>query len=371
MTQAIDNLNEKLNGMNSANAASSNQSLLVQNYCNSVLKQPKLDLSGFDNLKEYEANANTGLCNAKNHARAYLEDVQPMIITNITNMSNYYSLQQAISAAIPQGASKQQWLDALNAIYMETVKYQQSADSVVSRLVTLQRNFHIDAEAFNTTVVGMNKVINGNNGIIKSLNDDLDNIQSKIDGAIAGAVLSGLAVVGGSIMIVAGTVSSFLTAGTSAPLAVAGGVVVAAGVGGAVASGIAIDNLSDEKASILKKKYKLQDELKLAQGIDSGFNSLNGQLSHAITATDSMKNAWGLLSGDLGNLADNLNKGIISTDTLRTLFLTAADGQLKVVKHDIDIIKGQMTNIRMIDAPKGETASQAAVRELKAMEVAA
>jgi len=362
MTDIITNIN----GLSSTNKQVSSQGLIIQNYTNSVLQQPNVDFTGFDNLSKFQTGINEGLASAKDHAKNYLYNIQPMIITNITNMSNYFALQSAIPVSLPQGATKKQWIDTLTAVRDQSLAYQDTAQSVVSNLQTLHGNFSNDAAHFNQVVEQLNIAVNGDNGVLQSLDQDLSNIQSKIDGAIAGAVLSGLAVVGGTVMLVAGTVSTFLTAGTSTPLAVAGGVVLVAGVAGAVASGIAIASLSDQKAEIINKQSKLRAEVKLAQGISGSFGSLNTQLKDAITATNSMQNAWSLLAGDLNNLANNLNSGIISTDALRTLFLNAADTELKVVKEDIEVIKGQMTGVQTYQADEGQQASAKALELLNA-----
>jgi len=196
---------------------------------------------------------------------------------------------------------------------------------------------------------------------LESMNKQLGSIQSQIDGAIAGIALSAIAVVGGTFLCAVGGVTDFITAGTTTPLVVAGVLIVAAGVGGEVASGITLATLNSTKAKLLSEETMLRSEVKLATGISQAFSSLKNLVTGAVTAAQSMVNAWNILGDDITQLSSNLKNGITSADKVRELFLAAANKEVKTVQSDIQTIKQQMSGVQIIIAPSTETVGQAII----------
>lgn len=327
------------------------QGLLIQTYCNSVLSQPNVNFSGFKTLGQYQTEINNGLKTAQDHANTYLNIIQPAIITNISNINNYYSLHNAVASTLPPGSTVQEWLDALNALKDQSTQYQTDANNIVKILQTLHGNLTTDTASFAKTVSELNAAVNGDNGVLNSINGQLNSIQSKIDGAIAGTVLSGLAIVGGVFIAAVGGITDIVTVGGSTPVLVGGIALVVAGVGGEVASAITLKNLNDEKANLLTQQSSLIAEVNLATGISTAYTGLKNQAGDAVTAATAMENAWNFLSSDLGNLINDLDKGIMDTGELRKIFLTAANSTVQSVIADTTIIKNQMTGVSFSVAP--------------------
>ncbi|BAY91033.1 MULTISPECIES: HBL/NHE enterotoxin family protein [unclassified Tolypothrix] len=342
-------LNHGATEIDSANKSQASQGLIIQTYCQSVKSQPAVNFAGYDNLKRYEQDINTGLGQAKAHADTYINVIQPTIITNISNISNYYAMQNAIPVVLPAGATSERWLQILATLEKMATAHKATADATVTALNGLYNNLTEDAGSFTDTVGKLNSAVNGDNGVISSINDQLKDIQSRIDGTIAGVVVSGLAIVGGVFLTAVGGIAEFVTAGTSTPLVVLGVAITLAGVGGAVAAGLALKGLYDSKARLLTDKSRLSDEVGLALGISQGFSGLSNQVQGAVTAALQMSKAWNILSSDLGTVADDIRQGRLSTDDARTLFLTAANSQVQQVTQDISIIKGQMTGVTNLE----------------------
>lgn len=351
--------------ISSANNQQTSQAMIIQQYANSVNQQPNVNFSGFDNLEKYQTEINTGLGTAQAHANNYLNVIQPAIITNITNISNYYALHNAVAATVPPGASKKQWIDSLSALKEQSMQYQGNAGTIVTTIEGLRTALNTDAASFAKTVSDLNSAVNGDNGVLASINDELGTIQSKIDGAIAGIVLSGLAIVGGVFVTAVGAVADFVTAGTSTPLVVGGIAIVAAGIGGEVASAITLKNLNDEKANLIQEKSTLTAEVNLATGISSAYTSLGTQVKSAVQAATEMQNAWNFLTDDLGTLISDLDKGIQSTDQIRTIWLTAANTQVATVITDINTIKNQLAGVQKVDVPEDGNVGDAIVAAAK------
>lgn len=349
--------------IDSAAKTQSSQALIIQTYANSILEQPTVDFSGFkgqtngDKLVSIGDEINKALGTAQAHAKTYLNSIQPTLITNVSNIEAYYDLHQAVATTLPPGSSKQQWISTLTALASQSSLYKTTADGIVVQLQTLHDSLTDDSAAFAKLVSDLNALVDGDNGVLASINDQLDTIQSKIDGAIAGIVLSGLAIVGGVFIAAVGGIADFVTAGASTPVLLGGIAIVAAGVGGEVASAVTLANLNSSKANLLTQKAQLEAEVKLATGMSSAYGSFNTQVKAAATASTQMANAWGFLGSDLGNLANDLNQGIKSPDAVRSLFLTAANSVIKTVDTDISTIKRQLTGVQAVTAPKGQTIS--------------
>ena len=362
MTESIA---QAAKNISDANKGQSSQAMLIQQYANSVKEQPNVDFSGFPKLAALQTEINTGLGKAQAHADNYLDNVQPTIITNIANISNYYALHNAVASTLPPGSTEKEWISALSALKEQSQDYSNAAKSTVSMITGLHDNLTTDSSNFSKIVTDLNTKVKGDNGILSDINGQLDSIQSKIDGAIAGTVLSGLAIVGGVFMVAVGGVADFVTAGTTTPLVVGGIAVVAAGIGGEVAAAITLKNLNDEKATLLQQKSHLNSEVQLVSGVGTAYTSLSNQVKEAVTAATQMENAWNFLGSDLDTLVGDLNKGITNAGMVRKLFLTAANTQVQEVVKDIATIKTQMTNPSKVPVKSGQTVGDAIVAAAK------
>lgn len=323
------------------------QGLVLQGYCNSILQQPFVDFSEFTNLSKIQTNINDGLQNAKDNAKTYLNGIQNNIISNINSISNFYNLYSAVPTVLPPDATEAQWLSILQAMKSQTDTFIEASDLVIIDLGNLNSNINADVAFFNKTINDLNAIVGGNDGMLASLDKDIERLDKQIAGTIAGTVISGLAIVGGAVMIGVGTIGSPFTAGGSTPLIAGGVAVVLVGTAGTVASALTLKGLYDAKASVLQQKSSLTSEVNLAEGIKSGYSSLGFGASEAVTATSQMKNAWVSINSDLDNLSLNLQNGIISTDSVRQLFLTAANETIPFILEDVSLIKQQMAGVNV------------------------
>jgi len=352
-------LSERAGEINSANKAQVSQGLSIQNYCQSVKSQPNVNFAGFPGLQRYETEINTGLGRAQAHADTYLNILQPQILANIANISNYYALHNAVPIVLPSGSTEEKWIEVLTALQEMAARYQGTAEATVISINGLYNNLTEDARSFAQTVTHLNVAVEGSDGVLHSLDQRLKQLESEIDGTIAGIVVSGLAIVGGIFITAVGSIASFVTAGTSLVLVAGGVAMTVAGVGGTAAASLALKGMYTAKADLLTSKIQLTSEVRLAQGISLAFSDLGGKVGEAITSARQMSTAWSLLGSDLGTLSENLKKGIESADSIRTLFLTAADSQLQnQVVTDIATIKQQMTGVIQIPGESGRTMAE-------------
>jgi non-hemolytic enterotoxin B/C len=338
----------------SASRGHASQALIVQAHALSVLQQPLIDVAGFDTLKPIGTNINDRLTISKNHSNHYLDVLLPKMITTVTDIDAYVNVQNALAGALNPQAPKSEAVTLLRAAQEATQDYKRRANELVLDLGEFRGMLSEDASAFSKHASELQVAINGDAGVLKDIDNQLADIDGKIAGAITGVVLSGLAMVGGAFMIAVGSIASFVTAGTSTPLVVAGVAVLTAGIGGEVASAITLATLLDLKAEQFRKQAHLKEEVKLATGLSTGMRTLFESASASATATQEMANAWTLMENHLGNLASNIERGVTGSDAVRGLFQRAAQGDAKNVQNDVQIIYGQLAGIDKIIKPTAQ-----------------
>jgi non-hemolytic enterotoxin B/C len=327
----------------------------LQSYCVAVKEQTTVSFAGFERLAAYESEVNRGLAAAKAHADAYLNTIEPAIRVNVANIGNYFDVHSAVLTILPPGSTKKEWLDSIAGVKEAVDEYKHQADGIVALLIPLRDGLVTDVGSFAKTVSQLNAAVNGDNGVLDGLDKEISDIQGKIGGTIAGLAISGLAIAGGLVMILVGALAEVVTGGAATALVVGGAVVLIAGVGGAIGAGVALAGLVNAKADLITRKSSLTSEVQFALGMKTGFADLRDQAGVAVQGAMAMQSAWEFLSNDLSNLSSDLNKGIIATDKVRELWLTAANSVNKKVADDIVTIKQQMSGTTIKIAPKGTT----------------
>lgn len=362
------NVTESAKGLDQASKGHTSQGLIVQGYCNSVLQQPSVNLVGIDGLAKFETQINDGLVVAKGHATNYLTNIQPLIIGTISDMSLYFNTYSAVATTLASNQNEKDWLRVLKSMEEKATQYETNAKNVVSKLLILNTDLGTDSAAFGRIVTDLNAAVDGDNGVLDKMDGELADLQGQIDACIAGMALSGLAIVGGGIMVALGAIGEIFTGGASTALIIGGIAVIGVGVAGEAGSAVAFKMLSDKRNEVLVHKAALKSEVKLASGLSLGYDSLNTQAKGAMAAATQMSNAWGLLKGNLGNLATSLEGGRTNTDIIREIMLTSANSTITDVRGDINTIKQQMAGVKVVTAPQKEPIGDYAVRLAKELD---
>jgi non-hemolytic enterotoxin B/C len=353
-------------GANSRGHAS--QALVVQGYALSALRQPNIDVKGFDQLQPIGKAINDRLDIARDHSTFYLDTLLPRMIGTVTDIDQYVNLHNGLANALDPSKSQAEAVALLKVAQGRVQDYQKRAGVLVVDLGKLRTMFSDDSRVFQDQTNKLNVAVEGDGGVLTSLEKDLADIDGKIAGAITGVTLGGLAIVGGGFMIAVGAIAGFVTAGTSSVLVVGGVGVVVAGVAAVTASSIALAGFLDMKGSALHKQTHLKEEVKLAAGLRSGIESLANAASSAASATQDMANAWSFMDQHLGNLASNLETGALGTESVRKMFQDIAQSGVQDVKNDVNLIQRQLAGVELVkqsDKPIGE------VIRLEAQRVAA
>lgn len=344
----------KFTELSSKQVGQISQGIIVNNYCDSIIAQPAIDFSGISGIEAVSKDFNAGLENARQHAKEYKETLQPLILSVLANVDNYCKLSATIPVLNP-GDDKDAWLKILSAMAVQATSYSDEAAEIAQKLTLFSESVSTTSQTISSAVTTINSVIGGDNGTLADLTKNIDDIQSKINIAIAGIAASFLTMLGGVFMAIVGAVAGFVTAGTSIPLIVAGISLGFTGTTGAITSSAMVGIMQSQKASLLKAEYQLEEEVKLAAGIQSGITSLNAKAKDAVTACNEMSNAWNLMSSDLQSLYDDLYNGMTTTDIIQELFLTTAQAEIDECASDVNIIRAQLAGIQSIELPEDTT----------------
>ncbi len=344
--------------LNSKVQASASSGLVVQGYCTQIMQQPAFVIPNTDTLTNFP-DINGNLTIARGNASYYLNTVQPMIIGVISETRGYSQQFKGFQPLIIQrledwkNGSIQGRTDALalinqlkNDVDLKTASAKQVSDEIDQFRIKLNG----DISNFNTAITQATTLIQGtegDGGALAALNDQLSQLDRQIAGASAGIALSGLTIVGGSLLIATGAIATLFTAGTSTPMVVAGVAVVVAGGAGLTASSVVLANLLSTKSTLLQQQQQLRDSVTFLTGLKSSLNPLNQLAQDASNEVNNMYNAWQFLGQNLGQVSTSLENAETFSQLPITVeaYLNTAYGQWDAVDQSIETIENQMTGV--------------------------
>jgi len=194
-----------------------------------------------------------------------------------------------------------------------------NCDSIVKTLNSFTNLISADQRNLTGDHNIMSATLEGDNGELKKLQDEIDAINTAMDkdnAMIAGG--AGMEVVGG-LMIVVGAVCEFETGGVSTGLILAGVAVVG---GGATMQGFAGKDLGDKMDELRDKMGKLCRDRKivatLKQSTDT-VGSLVSNIANAIQAISAIGDQWVALKADLNNVFSALKNAENRSDDDKTV----------------------------------------------------
>lgn len=335
--------------------------LIVQTACVSIQRQPLLYLP-----KELQAkmpDVNGYIRTAQGNATRYLNSVQPQIITVITDVSGFSVIFPRLAKdingylkawSVGSMDNKKRALDAIAALKKVVHEKGDAVNGVVVDIGDMMGLFNGDVAHFQEVSQACEAQLTGDKGELRELEKQLSSIDGKIAGASVGVGVSGLAIIGGAFMILVGSIASFVTAGTSTPLVVAGAVIAGTGTAGLVASSVILAELIKTKGELLTRKALLDNYVNALTGCQSNIDQLNANAQEASNKLSLMKDAWGFLGGDLGQVEGMLADAQSYSDlpSIVQAFFESAEGQWASVNADIELIKKQMAGVEEKELPK-------------------
>lgn len=282
--------------------AQTKASTVIQTYVSFILQQPDLKLSALPNLPEHQATARDHANNWNNTILPLMSKTDADIIDYANKFDSFYDDLVKYTKDIKNPASKKSLIEGLNLLGSTIKQKDANVQVVVKDLSTFQKNLNTDYQHFQSDVNQAAVKIQGDNGELKALNNELDAIHDAMHKDIGLMAGGAVMVVAGVAMIVFGTVSEILSGGASTALIGGGVLVVSGGVitetFGSTDYSSKIDNQKHVEEQLAGERIELAG-LKTAKNQMSGFVDA---LTDSIAAATSLKAAWQTLDADLEEL---------------------------------------------------------------------
>lgn len=321
--------------------------LILQNLAFSAQKQPHAGL-GSPILAAYQTAINEALGIARQAVKAYLDTELPMAFQTITNFGGYFQTQNFLGESAQNGLDLQVAITQLTMVREQAAALREQATGLANDLQTVRGKLTRSATVMDTAANDLAVAVDGDNGVLTSVDSALSAADVKINAGVGKVVDSSLAVPGGRILLGVGALAEAITGGVPTAVVV-GGVAIAAIDANAAAGGtgvsasMALADELDAKSNLIAERARLNAETTLAAGLSSGLKGLCSSVGRVEAAALSAVDAWTQVCDDLDNLRNELIKGVTTVLTIRELLADAAQGQVALAQADIDRIRTQMT----------------------------
>lgn len=333
--------------------------VVMKTYALSIIAQNKVNLG--EDAKDNEVNKKLDDLNerfdkalkiARSHAKEYLDVVEPLMLSNISDIENYYEIQNSISFVTTPNTPKETWLQVIAELCKKSQDSLSKSEETLRALKSVKAGFENVAATISSLTIDLNNLVNGDEGMLKTLRAELDNLNVTINGAASAVAMSALGVVGGIVMVVVGALGTIETSGVSASIIVGGVGVITGGTAALPVAAATLAEAEREKKRVIEEKADLNAGISLAAIFSTSFKSTSKTLSGAILALESMTESWKQLKGKLKHLFSDTQNGILAPDEVRQIFVEDAVNDVKEILHVVQVIKDQWSGVEVISDPK-------------------
>ncbi|NCR59858.1 MAG: alpha-helical pore-forming toxin family protein [Microcystis aeruginosa LL13-06] len=340
------------------------QTLIVESYCHKVLMQTPINFDGASKLKDSEDRINQGLKKAQDNALFYLEELRPKMIKVLVNVRVFAGQMQSVAEAIRRADSMAKILNYIKYPLDSAQKYEQEAENVLDSLKKFEKRVAEDTAFYQGVLDELNALIDGDRELLERYQTQLKEIENKITGSsflVAGGVLG---ILGGAFLIAVGTISSFVTAGTSLPIAAVGGALLLGGIGATASGSVALAGLLDEKSALVNSINTVKREAKFAREYVTTFGDLHRGAADSLQVAQNMCHGWYAIEFELKNLYDQLS-GTSDISTVQDIVAPSIDRQMNGLISDVTIIIAQMGGVEIQNISVAEQADWTAFAKQK------
>ncbi|MDB9486439.1 HBL/NHE enterotoxin family protein [Dolichospermum circinale CS-537/01] len=323
------------------------QALIIESYCQKVILQTPINFGGIAKLQDSQDKINRSLKQSQDNARFYLDRLQPQIIQVLVNVKQFAIREKAVAAAIRKADSMDNILKLIKNPLDLAQKYEGDARNVVTSLTEFQKKVAEDATVYQGILDELNILIDGEQGMLEEYNKQLKTIENSIvemSLLIAGGAI---AILGGAFLIAVGSISSFVTAGTSLKIAAGGFALLVSGVAATTGGAISLAGLLDQKSKLVNSINTVKQQTKVAREYVTTFGDLSTGATNSVKAAQQMINGWNLLAADLKSLYDLLKETSSADDIFlaQEIFAPSIDEQMNSIVAKTNIINQQMTGV--------------------------
>jgi hypothetical protein len=168
----------------------------------------------------------------------------------------------------------------------------------------------------------------------------------------------------GAFLIAVGTISSFVTAGTSMKIAAVGGAIVLGGIAATAGGSISLANLLDQKSALVNSINTVKQQAKVAREYVTTFGELRQGAADSLQVAQNMCHGWYAIESELKNLYDQLS-GTYNISTVQDIVAPSIDRQMNGLISDVTIIIAQMGGVEIQNISVAEQADWTAFAKQK------
>lgn len=325
------------------------QALLLQGYCLSVLAQQPLKLDALgavqnaNEIKSIATKLDSVLRVAQGHARAYLDVLQPRLITETVELRAWIQRAEVFPESIRTDA--RDWHKGLDVLVGQTAAHRAEVLGNKGALERLRDDFQHDSEEFKELASRLDTLVTGERGALEHLSQEIGALQTKINGLIAATTLGFLAAAIGVLMMIVGAVASPFTAGGTAALIIGGFALTAVGgVGGGVSAAVLKESYAQMRQK-LEDQRRLNGAVKILEASRTALTTISGSASSAARASQEMANAWTTLGASLNRFKDDLTDQALPS--MRDWWVNTLKADLVALKQDLQRNLDQMDGVKV------------------------
>lgn len=314
------------------------------------------------------------LTEARDRAQTFLDELRPDMWRILTDISDYADTEGVFSPAINEAVSeweainrdiaqrrdrgqdysrqkieaaskRAEVLELISVLKEEMQLKLTSTQAVSARLRDFRNGMIQDVENLNTTNTAIVAAIGGEEGALQAYQASIKAQEKAIAIAGVGVGLSCAAMVGGGAMFVVGGLMTATVIGLpiGVPLMAVGVVTFGAGLGGTIASGIALDKAIKEKSRLIAESNRVEGDMKVLVNISSFLEQLGDQAEQALTYIQSLETSWGVMENYLDNLVASIEKVFIEAERIEAgdrmvrlkLFIRASNAKWQTLHNHV------------------------------------
>ncbi len=300
-----------------AMSATQTASILLQNYTQTVLGTPDINLPaavGVDSKSNVVTDLPKHQALARTNANYYLDHVNVTLVQGIADVVGFSNLWNAeyarlleLAKAIDTGNNKTIFKQGIANLINQTKSKAKNTNTALSALNDFLPKIETDNRNFTTDSQNVAVALGGEHGAIEQLEKQIKADNDAINKDIAIIAGGATADVVGGLMIAVGVLAEIETAGASTALVVGGIAVVAAGTTAMVIAGKSLSKTKDDLANA--SRQLAIDKLCYTSTKMSSHTIANLQnaVSQGVRAVIGLQKGWQSLQSDFNEVVSQLD----------------------------------------------------------------
>ena len=295
---------------NSAHKDVSVASIAIQTYVAAILRQPDLKLDALPQLPEHQKTA-------REHAQSWLDKVLPNIVKTNADIIDYansflsfYDKLIELAKQIDDGdkTNIKTFADGLVILRNVLTTKETASKNVENQIEDFKSNLSVDYDEFTKDAAAATKLLEGDDGAIKKINDEIDSVNSQLNTYIGMMSGGAVGIVGGITMILVGSFATIETAGISSSLIVAGTGLLVGGIGSDITGGVEYSLAVKRKKELLEELATDKQGIGAIKHIHTVLDGFVSQMDDALKSVSNLRDQWSQLGADLDKVIADLDK---------------------------------------------------------------